>query len=295
MGDTEPSEKNGPALEPPNQTDEPSQNEAVTPQTDSAHGPRSSTKSCQHRSRHKRARSESPTPQPRRAPALDEGPSRQSRDSVSTFQSGANPFAEEDTGLRESDLVSEQRRLMNENAVTLNRLADPHKPSNRPQILTENAFLTHLPTHEGSPSEYTTSRRRSSGNDFGDWLPGHEQRRLMNENAAPLDRFANPRTPPNPPRILTENGLLTHLPTYADSSEKGTSHRLSPNVIFGDWLPGHGPQANNSQSPIPGSRQDDEDDGFVSPAQMLVRIQNLYAAAEKQALELWEIEMDLFM
>lgn len=78
-----------------------------------------------------------------------------------------------------------------------------------------------------------------------------EKKQLMDENTAMLDRVAGPRTPPNRPRVLTENGLLTSLLVLENSPlDQGVSkrHRNPPNeeTIFGDWLPAHRPRVDTS-------------------------------------------------
>lgn len=73
-----------------------------------------------------------------------------------------------------------------------------------------------------------------------------EQSLLMDENIATLGRFSDPKTPPNRPWLLTEDGLLMSLPAFEDSeSEQDLAERrgdpLKEELGFGDWLPGHGP------------------------------------------------------
>lgn len=89
-----------------------------------------------------------------------------------------------------------------------------------------------------------------------------EQRQLFDENTAVIGRFADPQTPPNRPRLLTENGYLTIVPVSEGSpSDQDTSQRTrdpsKEGMTFGDWLPGHRPRADDSPSLGPRHQRQD--------------------------------------
>lgn len=116
----------------------------------------------------------------------------------------------------------------------------------------------------------------------------------MDQNAARLHQLSEPRTPPNPPRIVTEHDLVASLPLLEDSPMGQIIRQgWKPDSGFGEWLPGYGPQTCDSPSAAVG--QTDHVDDAVTPAEMLISLQAQYAEAEEQDQARFEFAIAMYL
>lgn len=164
------------------------------------------------------------------------------------------------------------------------------------QNLESQRPLPHTPSSRrsgASGSHYPKSAETDIEEDDGADL-AREEGRLMDQNAARLHQLSEPRTPPNPPRILTEHGLVASLPLLEDSPMGQIIRQgWKPDSGFGEWLPGHGPQTCDSPSAAVG--QTDHVDDAVTPAEMLISLQAQYAEAEEQDQARFEFAIAMYL
>lgn len=152
---------------------------------------------------------------------------------ISASQTGAVADDIKHSSAGRSDLISEQRDLMDENTATLGRFAGPQTPANRPRLLTENGLLTSLLVLEDSPLDHRVSERprkpSKEGTILGAWSPGRGPHVNISSSLGP--RHERWEASPSDRRIRRRP---------RDPPKEGTR--------FGDWLPGHGPQVDNDLS-----------------------------------------------
>jgi len=221
---TSPTKQSTQASALPNPGDKPTKKEAEIAQPGPGKSSSTNIETPPTRSSRKRRHSESRPSQPRSARIrLRTAP-------ISAAQEGEVADSLKLGGAEDNDLSSEQSLLIDENTARLERFGDPHTPPNRLGFLTEDGLLTSLPRFSDSPPDQGLSLR------FRDSSPGHRHQLISPSSLGP--RHVDQGDSPSNRRIRRQ------------------PRRALGALEFGDWLPGRGPQ--NNDSSIPSLRHDDQ-------------------------------------